>query len=109
MHDVGSSVNMLRETLGRLDDGLVSLQQRIQASTSGYAQLGRRVESLTGWADQFRRAGLSADAVQGQLSALSDELRRIRVRVDSLRPSGSRAAYSSERSNSRSNYRGNNR
>jgi hypothetical protein len=85
-HDVTAMVVALRETLGNLDNELDRLQQRFASSNSAYGQLGRRVESLAGWADGFRRAGLSGDALQGQLASLTDELRRIRVRVDSLRP-----------------------
>jgi hypothetical protein len=85
-HDVFTMVASLRETLGKVDSGLGRLEQRFASSNSAYGQLGRRVESLAGWADGFRRAGLSGDALQGQLASLADELRRIRVRVDSLRP-----------------------
>ncbi len=85
MHDVSATVGTLRETLGKLDSDLETLDQRLAASSSQYGQLGRRVETLSGWAEGFRRAGLSGDAVQGQLTALADELRRVRVRVDSLR------------------------
>jgi hypothetical protein len=89
--DVSTSLAALRETLRRMDVALA--QQPGTASASG--QLYRRVESLAGWADGFRRAGLSGDAVQRQFSTLSDELRRIRLRVDSLRPM-SRAVTSSD-------------
>jgi hypothetical protein len=84
MRDVSSSVAWLRESLGRVNSTLAALEQQYAA----YGQLGRRVESLSGWADEFRRAGLSGDAVQNQFSALSSELRRIRIRVDSLRTTG---------------------
>lgn len=90
-HDVNATVASLRETLGKLDASLAVLEQQ----HASFGQLGRRVESLSGWADGFRRAGLSGDAVQGQLSALADDLRRIRIRVDSLRPPP-RAVTSSE-------------
>jgi hypothetical protein len=87
-HDVFAMVASLRETLGKVDSEVDRLQQRFASSNSAYGQLGRRVESLAGWADGFRRAGLSGDAVQGQFASLADELRRIRIRVDSLRPLG---------------------
>jgi hypothetical protein len=45
-----------------------------------------RVDGLTGWVDGFRRVGLSGEAVADRLSALTDELRRVRLRVDSIRP-----------------------
>ncbi len=93
--DFSTTVASLRATLGRLDGELAALEQRHAASTSTYAQLGRRVESLSGWADGFRQAGLSGEAVQGRFSTLADELRRIRIRVDSLRPMV-RTAVSSE-------------
>jgi chromosome segregation ATPase len=78
-NDVSVTIASLRGTLGRMDDALAALERRYTAASS-------RVESLSGWAEGFRRVGLSADAVQGQFSALSNELRRIRIRVDSLRP-----------------------
>jgi chromosome segregation ATPase len=85
----------LRQTLGRLDSDLALLEQRMATSTSAYGQLGKRVESIAGWADGFRRAGLNADAVQGQFAALADEVRRVRLRVDSLRFSRSVLSSSS--------------
>jgi chromosome segregation ATPase len=97
MQDVGSTVAFLRTTLSKLDSDLDMLQQRLAASSSAQGQLGRRVESLSGWADGFRRAGLSADAVHGQLASLSDEVRRIRMRVDSLRPLARRMTARSDR------------
>ena len=85
-HDVVSTVSALRETLGRADSELSQLEQRLAASSSAYGQLGRRVDNLAGFADGFRRAGLNGAEVSGQLSQLADELRRIRIRVDSMRP-----------------------
>ncbi|MGH7462327.1 MAG: hypothetical protein ACREMA_15050, partial [Longimicrobiales bacterium] len=72
-----------------------ALERRQATWASDYVQLGRRVETLSSWADGFRRAGLSGDVVQGQFSTLTNELRRIRIRVDSLRPVG-RAVTSSD-------------
>jgi hypothetical protein len=80
MRELSSSVASLRATLSRMDGALAAVERQ--------NPLGRRMESALGWVDDFRRAGLSADAVQSQFSALSIELRRIRVRVDSLRPMG---------------------
>jgi chromosome segregation ATPase len=111
-HDVSSMVASLRDMLRRLDSDNRSVQQRLASSTSAYGQLGRRVESLNGWAEGFRRAGLSGDAVQGQLSGLADEVRRLRIRVDSLRPFA-RTVMSESRGEdgrrSQGNYRGNDR
>jgi chromosome segregation ATPase len=91
--DVNSTVRSLRETLRKLDNDLGSLTNRLASSTSQYSQLGRRVESLSGWADGFRRAGLSADVVQEQFQDLADEVRRLRTRMDSQ---ASRAVMSSD-------------
>jgi DNA anti-recombination protein RmuC len=85
-HDVVSTVSALRETFGRADSELSQLEQRLAASSSAYGQLGRRVDNLAGFADGFRRAGLNGAEVSDQLSQLAGELRRIRMRVDSLRP-----------------------
>ena len=100
--DVSASVSSLRAALSRLDgelsklDGdLATLEERYLASTTAYGQLGRRVESVSTWADGFRQAGLSGESVQGRFSALTKELRRIRMQVDSLRPP-SRAMTTSE-------------
>ena len=84
--EVGAAVVSLREARGKLDGALAALERQQAASTSAYAQLGRNVESLSGWAEGFRRAGLSSNTVQEKFAFLSDELRRIRIRVDSLRP-----------------------
>lgn len=91
--DITASVSSLRTALSRLDgelirlDGeLAALEERYLASTTAYGQLGRRVESVSTWADGFRQAGLSGEAVRGRFSALNAELRRIRMQVDSLRP-----------------------
>jgi len=94
-HDVSATVGTIRETLGKLDSELAGLEQRLNSSTSAYGQLGRRVDNLAGFADGFRRAGLSGDALQGQLASLADEVRRIRMQVDSLRPVGTRTMISS--------------
>jgi hypothetical protein len=82
--DASATVASMRATLNRMDATLLSMEQR----TSTYGQLSRRVENVLGWAEGFRQSGLSAETVQGRLSGISDELRRLRVRVDSLRPVG---------------------
>ena len=91
--DITASVSSLRTALSRLDGELLrldgelgALEDRYAASTTAYGQLGRRVESFSTWADGFRQAGLSGEAVRGRFSALNAELRRIRMQVDSLRP-----------------------
>lgn len=94
-YNVSATVSYLRETLGKLDAALAAVEQRHAASTSEYGQLSRRVESVSVWADGFRRAGLSGESVQFRFSALGDEIRRLRMRVDSLRPMG-RAITSSD-------------
>ena len=84
-HDVSSMVASLREALRRLDNDIGAVEQRLASSTSAYGQLGRRVDNLAGFADGFRRVGLSGNAVDDRLSGLGDELRRLRMRVDSMR------------------------
>jgi chromosome segregation ATPase len=93
---VASSVADLRATLATLDSELDGVEDELAESGTAYAQMGTRVDRVSGWMDGFRRAGLSAEAVDNRLSALTDELRRVRIRVDSLRRSGA-AAGASER------------
>lgn len=84
--DVTATLATLRQTLADLDAELLGLDDRLSASSSAYGLMDTRVDGLAGWVDGFRRAGLSAEAVAGRLSALTDELRRVRLRVDSIRP-----------------------
>jgi len=76
----------LRETLAEVDGELAELEDQLAASGSAYGELDTRIATLTGWVDGFRRAGLSGTTVESRLTALADELRRMRMRVDSLRP-----------------------
>lgn len=86
--DASTTIAAVRQHLASLDAELVGLEDRVEASTSTYGQIDTRIERLASWVDGFRRAGLSAEAVQSRLSALADELRRVRLRVDSIRPVG---------------------
>jgi hypothetical protein len=86
--DLSVSIASVRETLRKMDSA-----QEFGAATVGYGTLTRRVDNLSTWADGFRRVGMTGDALQRQLAILADELRRIRLRVDSLRPA-SRAVTS---------------
>ena len=83
--DLATTVGTLRQTLSELDTELVALDDRLSASGSAFVQMDSRVEGLADWIDGFRRAGLNGEAVAGRLSALADELRRVRLRVDSIR------------------------
>lgn len=85
LRDVGTAISGLRQNLANLDTELAGLEEQLESSNSAYTQIDTRLERLAGWVDGFRRAGLSAEAVQGRLTALADELRRVRLRVDSLR------------------------
>jgi chromosome segregation ATPase len=86
VRDVTTTLASLRETLAGVDAELVGLEDRLSASSSAYGQMGTRIDGLAGWVDGFRRAGLSGEAVADRLSGLADELRRVRLRVDSIRP-----------------------
>jgi chromosome segregation ATPase len=80
-----STLGSLRETLAGLDAELARLEQRVESSGSAYGQISTRMESLDGWIEEFRRAGLDGDALDSRLASLADEVRRVRIRVDSLR------------------------
>jgi uncharacterized coiled-coil protein SlyX len=94
--DVTTTVAALRETLAKLDAELAVLEDRLAVSSSAFGQMDTRIDRLAGWVDGFRRAGLTGEAVENRLSALADELRRVRMRVDSLRPVGAAVATSEE-------------
>jgi hypothetical protein len=83
IRDLSISNAYLRETLRKVESA-----QQPGAATVGYGTLSRRVDNLSTWADGFHRAGLSGDGIQKQISTLVDELRSMRLRVDSLRPVG---------------------
>jgi hypothetical protein len=84
--DVTTTLATLRQTLAGLDAALLGFDDRLSASSSAFGRMDTRVDGLTGWVDGFRRVGLSGEAVADRLSALTDELRRVRLRVDSIRP-----------------------
>lgn len=84
--DLGTTVAGLRETLAGVDGELAALEELVAASGSAYGELDTRIEGIAGWVDGFRRAGLSGAALESRLSAFAEELRRVRMRVDSLRP-----------------------
>lgn len=86
VREVATTLASLRATLADVDAELVGLEDRLSASSSAYGQMGTRIDGLAGWVDGFRRAGLSGEAVADRLSRLADELRRVRLRVDSIRP-----------------------
>jgi chromosome segregation ATPase len=99
--DVGATVSTLGQTLATVDGQLDALDDAVTAldvqistltgevnsSRSVQARLGSRVDGVEQWVDGFRSEGLSADAVQSRLAAMMEDLRRVRLRVDSLRTS----------------------
>lgn len=91
---VTSSLGMLRESLAGLDTELAGLENQVTTTGSAFGEMDTRVARLDGWIDGFRRAGLSGETVQTRLARLADELRRVTVRVDSLRSSGPAARIS---------------
>lgn len=85
---VSADVGALRETLASLDADLAGLEGQVTSTGSAFGAIDTRVERLDGWIDGFRRAGLNGEAVQTRLSTLASELRRVTMRVDSLRARG---------------------
>lgn len=75
----------LRDGFAGLDTELAGLARELAATGSRYGELGVRIERLNGWIEGFRQAGLSGEAVDRRLAALTSELRQVRLRVDSLR------------------------
>jgi chromosome segregation ATPase len=93
--DVTEAVGSLRESLASLgaeqsslDAELGGLENQVASSGSALGEIDTRVERLDGWIDGFRRAGLSGETVQSRLATLASELRRVTMRVDSLRSRG---------------------
>ena len=80
-----TTIGSLRQTLAGLDGELTALEDQLQNTGSAYGQLNTRMERLNGWVEEFRRAGLTGEAVDSRLVSLANELRRVRLRVDSLR------------------------
>ena len=52
-HNVSASVSSLRATLAKLDAELAALEERQTASTTAFAQLGRRMDGFSMWADRI--------------------------------------------------------
>jgi chromosome segregation ATPase len=84
--DLTTRVAELRETLVELDGVLVGMQDRLAASTSAYGDMDTRVGRIASYIEEFRRAGITGDELDDRLASLDDEIRRLRLRVDSLRP-----------------------
>jgi chromosome segregation ATPase len=93
---VSADVGSLRQTLAGLDADLAGLEGQVTSTGSAFGQMDTRVERLDGWIDGFRRAGLNGEAVQTRLATLASELRRVTMRVDSLRARGAAALTSQQ-------------
>ena len=85
---MNESVGSARRALAALDSEISTLENRVAASTTAHTQLVSRVDAVAGWADAFRQRDITAPALIGQLGQLTDGLRRVSLRVDSLRTRG---------------------
>jgi hypothetical protein len=86
--EVAAHVGSLRQTLAGLDTELAGLENQLTSTGSAFGEMDTRVARLDGWIDSFRRAGLNGQAVENRLATLASELRRVTMRVDSLRSRG---------------------
>lgn len=85
LRDVSATLSGLRQTLASLDGQLAAMEDRYATSTTAIQELHARVDGMAGWVDGWRRTGLNGPAVEERLATLADELRRVSVRVDSMR------------------------
>jgi len=88
MGEIATHIGTLRESLAGLDTELAGLETQLTSTGSAFGEMDMRVARLDGWIDGFRRAGLNGEAVENRLATLASELRRVTMRVDSLRSRG---------------------
>jgi chromosome segregation ATPase len=82
---VDGQIDVLDDAVTALDVQISALTGEVNSSRNAQVRLGTRVDGVEQWVDGFRSEGLNANAVQSRLSSLVEDLRLVRIRVDSLR------------------------
>lgn len=82
---VDNQMDALDGAITALDVQISALTGELNTSRTAQARLGTRVDGVEQWVDGFRSEGLNADAVQSRLASLVEDLRLVRMRVDSMR------------------------
>jgi chromosome segregation ATPase len=82
---VDGQIDVLDDAVTALDVQISALTGEVNSSRNTQVRLGTRVDGVEQWVDGFRSEGLNANAVQSRLSSLVEDLRLVRIRVDSLR------------------------
>jgi hypothetical protein len=82
---VDGQIDVLDDAVTALDVQISALTGEVNSTRSAQGRLGTRVDGVEQWVDGFRSEGLNANAVQSRLSSLVEDLRLVRIRVDSLR------------------------
>jgi len=82
---VDGQIDVLDDAVTALDVQITALTGEVNTTRNAQGRLGTRVDGVEQWVDGFRSEGLNANAVQSRLSSLVEDLRLVRIRVDSLR------------------------